>query len=1295
MIRPLICFLFFFSINTVYAQRLPNKSASNYALALDQAGFVKNAGQFTDEKNNPVKNILYGTHIGECGIFITDKGLSYINYKIVSKALKSIPEKNKKNDAITQFRYNIERVDISLLKASISLENATEIFANSSVTYNYYTTSYTTGNTSLRVCREITFKNVYPDIDWVVQFATDSAGATKLKYNFIIRPGGNTANIKLRYSKNARLNRNEVGDIIAQTSLTSFTEKAPVSFLQKSHEPVRIQYKRKGQIITFEGAPDKLNETLIIDPEVFWATYLPGTQPDILYQNIMGADVATDKDANIFVTLSTFSKIPFITVDPGNGAFYQNYSSVDDGAMVIMKFSPKGVLLWSTYFAGKAQCEGNIMTVDKSGNVYALGKVTSRIYIGDTATNIIPLKNKGGFFDSYPKDNFITEFDNNGKLLWCSFFGAYNDTSLQDITTDEEGNMYITGSASEEVSFPVVDPGNGAYMEGPRRYGQLIFISQFSSSSKLLWSTHIDGNAYDDGSKIETDNKGNIYVGANVRSTVYPLKDAGGYFNSDMWGFTITRFNKDRQITWCTAVPGSFSFNDLAVDKDCNLYVINDLGTFRKFNEKTELVWTREYIQTKSYSYNRLQYDKANNELHILGQMNSLGYDFPTKNTECKGSFFYNGQNGHYISAESPIFMTYTTDGDLQYCSLADWAGDYYDYSNFVVDSKGDLIYLFKYLPTTLIIPALTDPGNGAYYKPFIDNNASTPFLMKLTASELTIDSSVTLSTNCDSNNIVNLTVLCGKAPFTYAWSNGADSSSVRLPAGGYSVTVTDANFLTKTLKFNIPKPRGSINSFKADIQNAHCNQKKGSLTINSIQGGQAPYAFALNAQPFTTNNIFNGIDSGNYVITVKDANGCFVKDTFSVKNIPGPSGIQAIISAASCNKNDGIINIDSITGGEAPYLFSINSNSYSTDNIFSSLAASPALISVKDAFGCLYSDSVVVTQSLPPDSANITISPDHCSSSIGSISVNNVYGGRGPFSISLDNISYTSASKLDDLDSGVYTLYIKDSKNCLLKEKKNIDNIPGPDSIYYTSLDAVCGKTTGSIRLDSIHNGSAPYLFSLNNHAYQKAALFSDVPYGINTLLVKDNSGCTTSQFVEVKYIKQYNIDILPHDTSICYGQPVKFFLRPENFNSVKSVKWSTGEQTASIFITPIQTTAVYVEAIDNNGCIIKDTSSMTVNACNAGENCIGIPTAFTPNGDGLNDAIGPLTNGCPIQDLLFQVYNRFGEKVFETKESGKKWNGKIRGVDQPVGAYVYICSFISNGTTRSSVKGSFVLIR
>lgn len=72
------------------------------------------------------------------------------------------------------------------------------------------------------------------------------------------------------------------------------------------------------------------------------------------------------------------------------------------------------------------------------------------------------------------------------------------------------------------------------------------------------------------------------------------------------------------------------------------------------------------------------------------------------------------------------------------------------------------------------------------------------------------------------------------------------------------------------------------------------------------------------------------------------------------------------------------------------------------------------------------------------------------------------------------------------------------------------------------TSMDAICGKTTGSIRIDSVHIGSSPYRFSLNNQGYQAATLFSNVPYGANILLAKDNFGCTTSQSVEVKYTRK-----------------------------------------------------------------------------------------------------------------------------------------------------------------------------
>jgi trimeric autotransporter adhesin len=102
-----------------------------------------------------------------------------------------------------------------------------------------------------------------------------------------------------------------------------------------------------------------------------------------------------------------------------------------------------------------------------------------------------------------------------------------------------------------------------------------------------------------------------------------------------------------------------------------------------------------------------------------------------------------------------------------------------------------------------------------------------------------------------------------------------------------------------------------------------------------------------------------------------------------------------------------------------------------------------------------------------------------------------------------------------------------------------------------------------------------------------------------------------------------------------------------------------------------------------------------VAVTSCNSLDKCVGIPRAFTPNGDGINDAIGPLANGCEIKDLLFQVYNRFGQKVFETTNLSKKWDGKIKGAEQPVGVYVYICSFISNGNEKNSVKGNFLLLR
>lgn len=153
------CFLLRFLF--CHSQLLQKNKTADYGGYLNQQGFVKNAGQFTDEKNDEVPGLLYGTHIGNCGIYITNKGLSYINFKIVGKDLKKITGKNKKANTIINYRYDIERIDITIKGAVIQQANAEEaIEPGNKVSYNYYTAFHNEGINGIRPCKEVTFKNI-------------------------------------------------------------------------------------------------------------------------------------------------------------------------------------------------------------------------------------------------------------------------------------------------------------------------------------------------------------------------------------------------------------------------------------------------------------------------------------------------------------------------------------------------------------------------------------------------------------------------------------------------------------------------------------------------------------------------------------------------------------------------------------------------------------------------------------------------------------------------------------------------------------------------------------------------------------------------------------------------------------------------------------------------------------------------------------------------------------------------------------------------------------------------------
>ncbi|MDX1954457.1 MAG: gliding motility-associated C-terminal domain-containing protein [Chitinophagaceae bacterium] len=109
-----------------------------------------------------------------------------------------------------------------------------------------------------------------------------------------------------------------------------------------------------------------------------------------------------------------------------------------------------------------------------------------------------------------------------------------------------------------------------------------------------------------------------------------------------------------------------------------------------------------------------------------------------------------------------------------------------------------------------------------------------------------------------------------------------------------------------------------------------------------------------------------------------------------------------------------------------------------------------------------------------------------------------------------------------------------------------------------------------------------------------------------------------------------------------------------------------------------------------DTAGCVDTTYHSLEVH-----DNCyIAVPSAFTPNGDGKNDLLGP-TNAFKARDLTFTVYNRAGQKVFESRDYAQRWDGRVGGQEQNTGVFVWLLTYTDTLGKRILQRGTVLLIR
>lgn len=122
----------------------------------------------------------------------------------------------------------------------------------------------------------------------------------------------------------------------------------------------------------------------------------------------------------------------------------------------------------------------------------------------------------------------------------------------------------------------------------------------------------------------------------------------------------------------------------------------------------------------------------------------------------------------------------------------------------------------------------------------------------------------------------------------------------------------------------------------------------------------------------------------------------------------------------------------------------------------------------------------------------------------------------------------------------------------------------------------------------------------------------------------------------------------------------------------------------------TPEFTTTYTVTVTTEIGCEFTD--QVTVNV--SSDAMVGVPTAFSPNSDGVNDGFTIIVRG-EVATWLLQIYNRWGQLVYETDNHDASWNGTYEGSEQPLGSYVYVLNYKDMNGDSFVQQGNFTLVR
>ncbi len=557
-----------------------------------------------------------------------------------------------------------------------------------------------------------------------------------------------------------------------------------------------------------------------------------------------------------------------------------------------------------------------------------------------------------------------------------------------------------------------------------------------------------------------------------------------------------------------------------------------------------------------------------------------------------------------------------------------------------------------------------------------------------------------------DATGEVFLEVSGGDSIYSFNWSAGySDQNLLNVTAGTYNVTVTYDVVCTATASFTVNQPASPVTSSVIGNDILCFGETSGIANLN-VSGGTPPYNYLWSYNNSTDEDLYN-LAAGYYTVTIHDNNNCSSTDGVLIEE-PEQLDVLTSLDATIC-EGESITLYAFANGGTTPYTFYWEGIGTGDSISVSPVVETEYFVNAEDSNHCV-SDKVSVTVSIFPEVTSLAyLSTDSiCQGDTAKIYADFYGGNGGPYTGFIDDEEVTLPYSISPEATTTYTI-------------EGFDNCGSPT--VSSTITIIVMELPASNFNSNITEGCEPLEVTFSDNSYQAGQLYEwyfgdngDFGYSVNpspvhvfeysgvydiNLTVTSAFGCVFSfRFPEmITVYKKPKADFYLEPDMVSILKPIVYF---DNLSvDGDYYYWNFGDgSTLNTNATTVQhiyqdTGFFNVSLITESKDYCLDTAILNVQVYE--ESTFFAPNVFSPLSENeANRIFRPFISGIVPDQYHMLVYDRWGEKVFESFNYSHGWDGKIKNKEiGKSGTYTWIVIYRDETNKEFHEKGNILLLK